>query len=254
LAQQVADTNLASVRLAPANIEELLEVLLMDGEIERIRIRRPEGDYDTPEMIANARKRKKMAGKSPKSNGRKKKRARLDDDEGSDDIDRDSMDDFVEDDLAESEEDDFHDSTNGVNGASTSSKVGRPGPPDRNKYYYVFRPVRKPEHLAYNLGIGFTDSPCGVCPVASACDNREKPAFEDRSLNASIGSVVPHTPHASRMSLEARMAARLKLKAPGTSIVDDAGPWRGGGTRGKQRVGLVNPKDCVYFTKWLEFS
>ena len=250
LAEKVQASGAGQVKLLPANIEELLEVLLMDGEIERIRIRRPEGDYDTPEMVAHAKKRKKQMDDKV-ANGRKRKKLKLSEVQAasdSEDLDKDSMDDFIDDDMAEDEEHDFHDDTrgvpNGINGTASTSKVTRPGPPNRDKYYYVYRPIRRPDHIAFNLNIGFVDSPCGVCPVASACDNRERPAFEDRPLS---GSGVVYTANPSKLSLEARMEMRLKLKAPGSSIVDDTGPWTGGGTRGKQRVGLVNPKDCIYF-------
>jgi len=95
--------------------------------------------------------------------------------------------------------------------------------------------------------------------VASACDNRGKPSFEDRSLSevgsstSNFQTVSLSTQRPSKLSVEERDNQLLLLKPPGSVIPDEDGPWRGGGTRGKQKTGLVNPKDCKYFTEWLGF-
>lgn len=162
-----------------------------------------------------------------------------------------------------------------INGGGSSTQNAkanrRPGPPNQSRTYYVYRVSLTSQNAGYAYQVGLTDAPCGICPVSDICDNRSRPSFEDRSL-ADIGktarSVVPPRPKSSIKNLKSvaiggatetadtardrTMDSLMNLKPPGSSA-EESKIWLGGGTRGKQRVGQVNPSQCVYYKAWLDF-
>lgn len=220
------------------HIEELLEVLRLDHVIERIKVQRQPGDYDSEDESIDAAVGQKRALTNGHSKGKQKdehRRKRIKRD-GSENLDNPSSDDG---------EDDYED-----------GRLQRVGPPGRSKFYYVYRAVpQRNDNL--DIFIGLVDGVCGKCPVASTCDNKGKPAFEDRSLS-DVGSVAIHklshkaNSAANAKAIRERDKLLLALKPPGSIVLGDSGPWSGGGTRGKQKIGPVNPVDCQYFDKWFE--
>lgn len=233
VARRIKETKAIAVDLSPAHIETVLRLLVFDGELQEIRITRQEGDYDSePE---DGKKRKRSSG-----SGRKGKRAKLEGDD-SDAIDN-ATDEESDQPVEEDEEDDLPPPLD-ENGDELRNFKKRPGPPGRSKHYYVYRPLPRPI-WQHSMKIGITDTPCGVCPVRHECDNKEKPSMPERSLadvDSSIGTGV--TVQRKRTRDEEDDEALIRLKPP-NGLFEPPKQWMGGGTRGKQRVGAVNPRDC----------
>lgn len=233
VAKAIKEVRAVAVDLSPAHIETVLRLLVFDGELQEIRITRQEGDYDSePE---DNKKRKRSSG-----GGRKGKKAKIEGDD-SDAIDNASE----EESAAEIEEDDEDELPPPLdeNGEALKNYKKRPGPPGRGKHYYVYRALARP--ICENpMKIGVTDTPCGVCPVRHECDNKEKPSMPERSL-ADVDSLVGTgvTVQRKRTRNEEDDEALIRLKPP-NGMFEPPKQWMGGGTRGKQRVGAVNPRDC----------
>jgi len=95
IATQVKASGLTSQLLAPEHIEELLETLIMDGAIERLRVRREEGEYDDAETVREKKAAEKKRKRAAEERIRKRKKAKKEDGNASDTIDHDSLDDFI---------------------------------------------------------------------------------------------------------------------------------------------------------------
>lgn len=252
--QGIKEIGATSVPLSEEHIEALLDVLRMDGEIERIQVMREPGEYDSASENdegadgPRGTKRKAPSGGGA-GRGKRVKTEQDDDDEGAG---SDNLDGYA-DNGGEEEDDeeglpapvDMDDGNGGI-----TKKRKRAGPPGRSKFYWVYRSLPSASSNL-NLYIGLIDAPCGVCPVASSCDNRGRPSIQDQPLSQ-VGVVVP-TPGASKLSKEQREKQLIAFKPPGSlGAVDMSGPWQGGASRGVQRAGAINPSTCKYYRDWLE--
>lgn len=253
--QGIKETGATHVPLAQEHIESLLEVLRMDGEVERIKVMREPGDYDSEDEEAEEQAEAAVRGKKRKAPGAtggrgKRPRTEAGDEDGSDALDLNLGEEEEEnEEEAEVDEDGLPPPVE-LNGHGLSKKRKRAGPPGRSKFYWVYRSVSSAsDHL--NLYIGLIDAPCGVCPVAASCDNRGRPSIQDESLSQT-GLAVP-TPGASKLSKQQKEKQLVAFKPPGSlGAVDLAGPWSGGASRGVQRPGAINPSTCKYYRDWLE--
>jgi len=275
-AQDVLDymvkMNIMSVELNVEHIEAVLEVLVYDGEIERIWARRyPEdgqqADFKLTDLATTSTKKRKRDGGTSK----KKKRRRAD----SADIDRDSAEEDDNDDsdastdsdvlrnqMSEDEEYQLPPRLRSRESSSRGDKPEhkRPGPAG-NDWYWVYRtcltadpPGTAPDGPRKNPQIyelGFTQTPCGICPVSEFCYNRGQPKVlplpgERDLLGLDGGWEAPKGSTAKGKGKAAAEAELLKMKVPsGGGVMEDAdGVWKGGGRVGGKVVAPVNPANC----------
>lgn len=251
---------LSGLDLNAAHIEQILKILVLDGDLQIIKVTRMEGDYDSDPVdeegdeANSSKKRKRKSG-----SGKNAKKPKMEGDD-SDAIDQESeMDDFIEEDDNDDQgsaaykdaEDDLPPPLDEATGKPIPVKR-RPGPPNRWKHFNVYRPLTK-AIVDIPFKVGYTDTPCGVCPVASECDNKDKPSMPDRSL-ADVDSLigVGVTVQKRRTRADEDDEALLRMKPP-NGLFEPVKVWMGGGTRGKQRVGLVNPRECEYYGNWLSY-
>lgn len=113
--------------------------------------------------------------------------------------------------------------------------------------------------------VGFTQTPCGVCPVAEFCRNRGQPKvlplpgekdLMSKQTSASGGAPVVSINELS--SSKAKQSARrryenlLKMKVPsgGGTLEDADGMWKGTIKVGGTVVAPVNPAGCLYYAQW----
>ena len=129
-----------------------------------------------------------------------------------------------------------------------TDQPSRPGPPGSSKHYYVYR-SRLLESVDLGIVNGLTDCPCGICPLATSCDNSGHPSLPDKALSESV-AIISFKP--SKAFQRERERSLLVLKPPGTVAEDEKGIWKGGGSRGKQKASSINPKDCRYYTQWFD--
>lgn len=284
---------LRGVELDIEHIEAILNVLVWDGEIERLWARRYHEDdqdvleYNESSYINDAgRKRKKGSAGGP---AKKRRRQRSD----SDAIDEDSQeeDDYGAGRRAKEESDDDADEAarreeqsadedwlppplaSRQNGNSTvNTRHRRPGP-EGNDRYWVYRTCLTAIPSGQNKDadgrsvpiypsvyeIGFTQIPCGVCPVAEFCRNRGQPKVlplpGEKDMLSKQPSVESGTTVVSLndlSSVKAKKAVRrryddlLKMKIPsgGGTLEDADGMWKGSTKVGGTVVAPVNPAGC----------
>jgi len=245
VAKLVKASKIIQVELTPQHIEVILRLLVFDGDLQEIRVTRQAGDYDE-EDEGTSKKRKRANGST-----RKGKRVKMEGEPDSDAIDQESEDG----DAAYREDEDDDDELPPPlddNATSIKNYKHRPGPPGRSKHYYVYRALSHPV-WQHPLRIGITDTPCGVCPVRSECDNREKPSMPERSLadvDSLVGVGVTVQKKTKRADEDDEALIRMK---PPNGMFEPPKLWMGGGTRGKQRVGVVNPRECDYYKTWLSY-
>lgn len=249
----IKEIGATSVPLSEEHVESLLEVLRMDGDIERIQVMREPGDYDSEaEEADEGHTSKGKKRKADDGGGRNKKRVKMENGEDNQEEgdNSDDIDGFIVPD-DEQEGDDLPPPIEIHGNGQTSARRKRPGPPGRSKFYYVYRSMPLASNNL-NLYIGLIDAPCGVCPVAASCDNRGRPSMDDEPLSQ-VGVVNVVAGSASKLSKAQKEKQLVAFKPPGSmGAVDMAGPWTGGASRGVQRPGAINPSTCRYFREWLE--
>lgn len=288
---------LQGVELDIEHIEAILNVLVWDGEIERLWARRYDEDdevsYDDhdegPYTSETVRKRKpayKNGGRPAKRRRQRSDSEAIDEDsqEGDSDSDakrrRPKRESDEESDEAERLAEQSADEdwlppplASRQNGRSTVNRQHRrPGPagPER---YWVYRTSLtaisngkskdeegKTVYIYPNLyDIGFTQTPCGVCPVAAFCRNRGQPKVlplpGEKDLLSKQTSVTGGAPVTSINELGASTAKQkarrryenlLKMKVPsgGGTLEDADGMWKGTTKVGGTVVAPVNPAGC----------
>lgn len=272
-----------SVELNVEHIEAVLEVLVYDGEIERIWARRYEEDgrqtdftmedLDTSTSGAtNGTKRKRDKG----GQSSKKKRRRAD----SADIDRDSADDDIQDEHDSdvstdseilrnqmSEDEDYElppplkNRNAKRNNETDVSQHKRPGPAG-NDWYWVYRTCLTavpPPATSASIGetpkttpqiyeLGLTQTPCGICPVSEFCYNRGQPKVlplpgERDLLDVNSGEGNSSKAGKGKAAYEASLL-KMKVPAGGGEMEDADGAWKGGGKVGGKVIAPVNPSNC----------
>lgn len=204
---------LRGVELDIEHIEAVLNVLVWDGEIERLWIRRyqedgPAANYDFDDLANGFRAgvKRRVAGEA---NGQVRKKRRARSDSGA--IDEESEDAAGSEDIpvpGTKQESDVE-SDEGIrraeqsadedylppplrqrheNGGRQAANHRRPGPQNK-EWYWVYRTsltaIASGQHTSANGSIvpvyphlyelGLTQTPCGICPVAEFCQNRGQP-------------------------------------------------------------------------------
>lgn len=287
---------LQGVELDIEHIEAILNVLVWDGEIERLWARRYDEDdevsydlYDEGSYTGElARKRKPSHANGDRPTKRRRQRS------DSEAIDEDSQDETSdsgkrrrpkresdeESDEAErlaeqSADEDWLPPPLG-SGQSGHNVVNhqhrRPGPAGTDRYW-VYRTCLtaisngktkddegKTVYTYPNVyDVGYTQTPCGVCPVAEFCRNRGQPKVlplpgekDLLSKPASVAGGAPVTTINDLAASKAKRTARrryenlLKMKVPsgGGTLEDADGMWKGTTKVGGTVVAPVNPAGC----------
>ncbi|GAA5963772.1 hypothetical protein JCM21900_000826 [Sporobolomyces salmonicolor] len=106
---------------------------------------------------------------------------------------------------------------------------------------YVYRLIQP-----YHPVIGWTDMPCGKCPVEEFCS--EPPRLRAEAYKR-LDLGAPKT----KIELEGGIQGVGMLGGSGAAIGVSLAKW--GEMKGLEGQGVapVNPKDCVYFKEWLTF-
>ncbi|SGY14126.1 BQ5605_C010g06072 [Microbotryum silenes-dioicae] len=309
-----------SVELNDEHVESLLELMIYEGTVERILVqtpadqgarrkkkdgavkkrKRPMVSSDEEDSDGGARRQKKtkskkgVAGRRRATNGKARKKSRLDstalDDDDDDDDDSDASADFDEDEERGSDADDDagkskrkkkvrtrkplrkvkpeDDDASSVTNDSTSESSASDRDEDDEEEEerlaalrhqreggvndYVYRTIRE-----YHPVIGWTDMPCGKCPVESFCCEPPRRFAQASAVSASRGSRRPGFLSSGRpkigIELEGGMKGVGMIGGAGAAIGISTAKW--GETKGVVGNGVapVNPRDCQYFKKWLDF-
>lgn len=275
---------------------------MWDGEIERLWTRRYDEDDEVvnsdqdDDIYGNraGRKRKTMKGAGGRATKRRRQRSdsgAIDEDSQEDDSDSGSKrrrakreSDEDSDDAARLEEQSADEDylppplasrQNGHSAVNTRHR--RPGPAGSDRYW-VYRTCLtavsngtkkdaegKTMQTFPNLyDVGFSQTPCGVCPVSEFCRNRGQPKMlplpgEKDLLSKQPSAGGSGTPIVSINELytsKAKPAARrryenlLKMKVPsgGGTLEDADGSWKGTIKVGGTVVAPVNPAGCEFRT------
>ncbi|GAA5935846.1 hypothetical protein JCM10213_002135, partial [Rhodosporidiobolus nylandii] len=339
----IVSLEVAVVELLPEHVEALLDLMVYDGIVEKVFVRRDEDDdLNGAPAKANGKaakgkgkakasgkgKRKKAADSSDESSeseddrrskkGKKSKRAtngkakkkRMKFDRSSDAEKSDSeSDDFNSDEEAPNKKkkkkkggsDDESDSDDSDGGRKKSSKrrkkrdrskkvkrsssdeeksdaeeedqLDSPKKPDldggdgegatgaaASGSQYVYRLIRP-----YEPVIGWTDMPCGRCPVEEFCAEppRDRAVAYGRPRQVAANPTNPNEVAASvaaplggpktRIELEGGIQGVGMLGGAGAAIGVSLAKW--GEMKGAVGTGIapINPKDCPYFQEWLNF-
>ena len=299
------------VELAVEHIELILNALVYDGEIERIWCRRYDADGreyaidPAPAGLADSNGAGTKRKKGGQGGGSKKKKRRGD----SADIDVDSDDTGAGSSSGSGGDEDEEDAysepdfdyqlppalngkgrKNGFRDEPAEKPHPRPGPAG-NAWYWVYKTrltgisngsSKDPAtgetvyHFPDPFDLGYTQSPCGICPVASFCNNKGTPrvlplpgekdltndgetGWEEWRTSSSVSQRVQikdvpgkskgkFNPNANRSDPKERMKALLKMKVPagGGEFEDADGKWKGGGKVGGKVIAPVNPSNCGY--------
>lgn len=111
---------------------------------------------------------------------------------------------------------------------------------------YVYRLIRP-----YTPVIGWTDMPCGKCPVEEFCTEplRPRASLVKKPTTATIGGGLPKV----KISIEegGGIQGVGMLGGVGAAVGVSAAKW--GEMKGQVGKGVapINPRDCVYFQEWL---
>ena len=112
---------------------------------------------------------------------------------------------------------------------------------------YVYRLIRP-----YTPVIGWTDMPCGKCPVEEFCTEPSRPRAgilkrPTTALDSTIGGGGPKM----KIELEGGIQGVGMLGGVGAAVGVSLAKW--GEMKGQVGKGVapVNPRDCVYFKDWL---
>lgn len=294
---------LRGVELDIEHIEAILNVLVWDGEIERLWARRYQeddesnfdgGDGDDTYVNGAGRKRRTKSD----SNGRASKRRRqrsdseaIDEDSQEEESDygrnsrtrrakQESEDDSADEAARREEQSADEDwlppplATRQNGSGSMNTKHRRPGPEGSDRYW-VYRTCltaiptgqskdaegKTVQTFPSLYEVGYTQTPCGICPVAEFCRNRGQPKVlplpGEKDLLSKQPSVESGTPVVSLndlSALKAKKAVRrryddlLKMKVPagGGSFEDADGMWKGSTKVGGTVVAPVNPAGCKF--------
>jgi DNA-directed RNA polymerase III subunit RPC6 len=203
-----------------------------DDEDEEMR---SEDDEDDDESDAGGKRKKKKGSSSRKKKDRSKKNLKA---------------------LASDEEDSDDDPLKNDSDDDVKPKLPEHalGDEDQNLNDYVYRIVRP-----YTPIIGWTDMPCGKCPVEEFCSEPlrqragivKKPTtvsdsygFDSLALGGGGGPRL-------KIELEGGIQGVGMLGGAGAAVGVSLAKW--GEMKGQVGKGVapVNPRDCVYFKDWL---
>lgn len=193
-----------------------------------------DAEFDSDEDVETARSRNAAAGKSKK---RRKDRKRRGDSKSNSDAGGGSDSDGQ---------------------TSESSKAGSDSDDDAKPDIatsandYVYRLIRP-----YKPRIGWTDMPCGKCPVESFCSEPARPLGPHHRQGSSFIGLRIKPPTAGGPRIPIEMSGQLQgvgmMGGVGAAIGASNEKW--GDVQGAVGFGVapVNPRDCSYFKAWLDF-
>ncbi|SCV69758.1 BQ2448_1152 [Microbotryum intermedium] len=117
---------------------------------------------------------------------------------------------------------------------------------------YVYRTIRE-----YHPVIGWTDMPCGKCPVESFCYEPPRRFAQPSAIPASRAARRPGFLFSGRPKIGIEIEGGMKgvgmIGGAGAAIGISTAKW--GESKGAVGHGVapVNPRDCQYFKNWLDF-
>ncbi|KAM0748838.1 hypothetical protein T439DRAFT_343497 [Meredithblackwellia eburnea MCA 4105] len=285
---------ISSVELMDEHVEALLDLMIYDGTVEKIMVqnvqrgkgkrkRKDGGGSDSDSSDDEDRPQKKRRKGSKEANGKGKKKVVANGKKGrsllaaSDDSDDSGSDDFDSDEDAETSRAKrkdkgsskkrrkdrrkrkvASDSDSDVSSSSSSSdgedEDRKPDVEESGglKNDYVYRLARP-----YKPRIGWTDIPCGKCPVESFCTEPSRPLGPHHQKGTSFLGLSSTSSLSGRpkISIEATGVMKGVGMMGGAGAAIGASNERWGDIRGAVGAGVapVNPKDCVYLKEWLIF-
>lgn len=197
-----------------------------------------DAEFDSDEDVETARNRAKEAGTSKKRRKERRKRKGA----------ADSDDSATE---AEAEDSDAGVTSDSSKGSDEEDEDDKPDAEAANPNDFVYRLIRP-----YHPRIGWTDMPCGKCPVEAFCSEAARPMGAHHSDRSSTLGMRPKDGGAGpKVPIEMSGMLQGVGMMGGVGAAIGASNERWGEVKSVVGFGVapVNPRDCTYFQNWLDF-